>query len=636
MNHVHLREKITISTMENQNSVQDSIGFRNSCAFFSKKMGKVLGVAALAFTAQYAHILQTPPAYAAVPTTQRQVTPVKSPKLSQLDQGYMLVDEARTLKTGLVYLRGEQVVAFPAIDPDTKEPLLLTLRRLPEEETDPYLDELAQAMGCNDCRILDQGTNSFPVATQMLLKDGNPTEDEQRRIYFSLAYFYAAMSGGDIDDLEVKFEKAVVKFRELDDGSSWFQERLQDVELLRSFIASHSFKLLSESKTAQKRDIQRLTRDISYPRAIRDAVRVLQARTQAYKAGQMPTNEYIMGLAIFARFSQHHLTYLQNIPKRGWASGTIYTEAMESIEVILPALQDAFDAAGNEQELEHLAQAREKLMIAQQLLGYQAILASSAYAMKNISGEQMIRWGNESYRFSQALLAQHGAEKLYLPPDFEAGLQQAYFAYTGAMPRYAELNNAANMGTRLSQLLAKVSGQGNRWQEADKAALKELYRTASLSPSEDAQKQFLEVVQKEAVVASQPKMVIKPFQETGTTVNFSLTPIVVEKEGVKTVTTYHPVHTVIATFTIENKLPFAVRVPFVIEIPAGEGLSDNPRVEEDVYVPGNSYADITYSAHVSVTSDSVPIPRGQLNLAMKTLHEAVASSSRGERLASAE
>lgn len=629
-----------LSVMENQKILQDSVGFRNTCASISKKVGKVLGAAALAFSTQYGHLLQTPPAYAAAASVPSQAQSAESPQLSQLDQGYLLVDDARTLTTGLVYMRGEQVVAFPAIDPETKEPLLLALRwvnKLPKEETDPYLDELAQAMGCANCRILNQGPNSFPVATQMLLKDGNPTEDEQRRIYFNLAYFYATMSVANQADVEVEFEKAVVKFRALGDGTPWFQERLQDIKLLRSFIASYSFKLLSESETAQKRDIQRRTREISYPSAIRDAVRVLQARTQMYRDGKMLTNEYIMGLAIFARFSQHHLTYLQNLPKRGWASGTIYQEAMESIGVILPALQDAFAAVGNEQELEHLAQAREKLMIAQQLMSYQVILATSAYAVKNVSAMQIMQWGQENYRFSQALLTKHGPEKLYLPPDFEAGMQQTYLAYAGSIPRYAELNNAANMGGQLSALLKKVSGQGNRWLEADKATLKKLYETAYLSPSADAQKQFLEAIRQEAIVASPPKMVIKPFKETGKTVNFSSTPVVVKEAGIERTTTNHPVHTITATFTIENKLPFAVRVPFVIEIPLdGKSLSDNPRVVEEVFVPANSYADVTYRGHVSITSQSIPTPRGQVNLAMSTLHEAVASSTRGEKLASAE
>lgn len=618
---------------------------RNKNTALVNRVGKQLASVALAFTAQYSPLMPTRSA-AASQVTARQAA--ETTALKPVDQDLMLADEARTSKLGMSQVSTSMILAFPVVNPEDSKRYFMVYQDgdVPCGESDACIQQLAALSDCRDCQAIYPDSPGFLENTEALLKQGNLTGDQKRQIYFARAYFWAAMKhwkhgdgqrqGLSIDGqlCDEGFAEAVEAFRSLDDGSEWFQERLKDLKIFEAILEATAHFDFTFASKAVARDIDNYSRRVSYVATVQEAAQIMHDRTAAYLAGSKPTSEFMMDQALFGRLADFNLRYLKRLPEKGWWADQRYRDAMATIEAILPAFQQAFDAVGTGPQLQNLQQAREQVVHAEQLLGYQTILASSAYHYPGITAEDLASWADRNFQTAQALLNEHSPEKLHLPAEIEQHLQQTQFAYLQAAPQYERLANAAGAGQKLRDLFAKVEGQNGSWATADKQALQHIYSAVLNSSSGEAEREFLAVL-REGIRVSRPAVSIQPFEETGLTQNYALSPIIREINGVKVETTEHPVDTIDAKFSIENTLPIPIRVTFVMELSG----ADNPRDVREVLLPANKIADVHYTGHVSITQTrrggGSATPRADLLLAMDGVQE-VASAPMGEQLARAD
>ncbi|PIQ23088.1 hypothetical protein COW36_03435 [bacterium (Candidatus Blackallbacteria) CG17_big_fil_post_rev_8_21_14_2_50_48_46] len=632
--------------MKNLLRLQEKGEKRNTQNSLLKRVGKKIAAVCLAFGAQYGGVLDTPQAFA---QTQEQTQTVREETvLRDIDQDIVLADGAYTLKSGLVFMNGTAILAYPVQDATTGKRYIMAHEDpgITGDYVIEQIQKLASLMGEKGVKDIYPDSRQFMEFTQEQLDGIQMTDDEKRRLFFSRAFFWSYMghwestgeekenvkaTSVDIKEASEGFQAAVDSFQKLDDQSPWFQERLKDIEVLRAVLYSSSFSGASGNRNFRKRTIDQRLHDTGYEHLVLRATEIMQARTVAFLEGEMPKSEFLVAFKIFCELANNHGRFMQGFRERGWMDRELLDMAMLTMSRILPVYQAALSAFGQSGQVQNRQEAREKVLQAPTLLAYQELLATFAYAYPEITPEQMDTWATQNKEIASILIDKYGAETLFVPETLVSSLDERFAAFQTSLPRYTRLANAAQTGVRLTSLFAKVrDSQAGKWLDSDKSDLQEIYQNVINSPTNHAEKQFLAVLQ-DGIRVSEPTVDIKRFEETGLTQNYKLSPIIREINGQSIVTTEHPVDTVKASFSVENTLPIPLNVTFEITL---NSAADNPRDVRSVRLPANQIADITYMGHVPLESSraggSRTTPIARLELAMNGFQE-VASSTWGEQ-----
>lgn len=621
---------------------------RNEKQSFLKRAGKQLTAVALAFSAQYGGVLQAQPGAAAeyTRTTHMQQKAEEAPELAQLDKDYLLVDEAHTLKGGLVLMKGVPAVVFPVQDAKSGKRYIMSHEdgTLSGPEVPVMVKQLASIMESGEVKDIYPDSRQFMEFTQEQLDGIELTDHQKARIYYTRAFFWASMvhwkgegkgrvaEGVAASGREQAFKEAETALLALDDGTPWFQERLKDLVVFKATLDATALHGATHSEKVTPRDIDTYSDRVDYVETVQKAAQIMQERTAAFLAGEKPKSEFMLDQALFARLAEFNLRYLKRLPEKSWMADQRYRDAMASVEAILPAFQEAFEAIGTGNDLQNLQQAREKVAHAAKLLGYQRILADSSYHFTGISAEELTTNVNSNFEVAQTLLDEHGPEKLYLSPESVQALQVERIAYAKIADNYVRLAAAGDTGKKLRALFAKVHEQG-KWQDADKQAWEQIYAAAQISGSAEAQNELLAVL-RENILISDPRVEVLPYEQTRLTQNYALSPINREIEGVVVTTTEHPVDTVLAEFEIDNRTPLSFSVDIVIRLPG----ADNAEIRKRIALQADKVAVVSYEGHISLASrdGSRPSPRAELQLAMRDVQEVAQIPAASEQLASAE